>query len=142
MRAEDRGVVLGLLIMMRRQGDGEDGHAGLQPGAHQPIDHGLRDEIMPVNAAIDHQRSGDDGVVSPCPREFQRHQGQFERAGNVDHVDLIQRDAFREPVERARHDVGVPIGFDEGEAGSGHGEVPIKKKSGGRTGGAAPQLQA
>ena len=48
MRAIDRIVVIGFLIVMRRQRDGQDGYASVEAGAHEPVHHGLRHEIMPA----------------------------------------------------------------------------------------------
>ena len=117
-------MVLVLAILLRRQRDGEHRHAGIEPRAHQTVDHGLRDELVAINAAVHDERRRRDGRISAGRRKIARQQGHLEGTGNVEYVDAIGRNDFAESFERTIDDVGVPAGFDEGKAGVCHSDPP------------------
>ena len=69
MRAEDVPVVIGLLILVRRQGYRQHRDIGVEPGLHQALYDRLGDEIVPVDSAVHDQRRGDDRAVTSRPGE-------------------------------------------------------------------------
>ena len=112
---------LRLLEMMRRQHDGEDRRVGRQLRLHQPGDHGLGDEFVPVDPAVDDEGRADDPVIEPGAGEPLGRQGDLERAGDVEDVgDRLAvgpaRQLFKEAEPGLIDDPVVPTRLDEGEA--------------------------
>lgn len=62
--------LVGRLEVVRRQGDGEHRDFCRQLGLHQTADHGLGDEVMAIDAAIDHQRGAHDGIIASAFASF------------------------------------------------------------------------
>jgi len=125
--AEERPVRGGFLIMMRRQRDRKAGNAGFQPDIHQPGHHRAGDEIVTIDAAIDDKGGGHDGIIAPGPGQFLGQTRHLEGAGNVEGVDPRagkQRGCLgQKTVMGTVHDLGVPAGLDEGDAGIGLGHL-------------------
>jgi hypothetical protein len=116
----DRLVVLGFLEMMWRQSDGQNRHTSIKPGAHQSVDHGCRNEIVPVDAAINDQRRGSNRCVSSGRREIARDKRKLEGAGDIEYIDLSGWNEFQKTVERFADDIGMPVCLDECEASGCH----------------------
>jgi len=114
---------LDLLIVMRGQRHREAGNTRLQPDIHQPGDNRTCDEVMPIDAAIDDEGCGDDGIVFSGLRKLLGQQRHLERARHVEGVDPgprhQSRDLCGKALMRAIDDIGVPTRLDEGDAGVG-----------------------
>jgi len=86
---EEELPVLGMLMeILRRQDSRDDRHLGVELNAHQPLDDGVGDELVPVDAAIDDKPGGDDGGIASALGEQQRVQRNFERAWDLKEVDV------------------------------------------------------
>jgi len=72
--------------------------------AHQAIDDHLSDEVMPVNSAIDDKGGCGDSGVASGGGEIAGEEGHFKSARDIEDIDLIKRDQFREAVKRASYD--------------------------------------
>ncbi len=117
-------VVVVLVEVARREHRRQHRHLRVQLHAHQAVDHGRRDELMAVDAAIDYQGAGDHGVVEATACELLRVQGNLEGAGDLEEVDLVTRPAtslevVEQALARLADDVGVP-----GSAQDGHPRRP------------------
>ena len=83
----DEMVVEQLLVLvmrmevLRRQDVRYDRHSGVQPNPHQPTDHSVGDELVPVNTAIDDKRGSNDRGITPAFGELQCVQRNFQRSG-------------------------------------------------------------
>lgn len=55
-------------------------HIGLEADLHQAADHGLGNEIMAIDAAVDHEGRADHGVITGAPGETLGAQRDFEGA--------------------------------------------------------------
>ena len=80
---------------------------------HQRLDHGVGDEFMAVDAAIDHEPCRDDRGVAPRLGENLRMQRDFERARHLEHdrygVDMPRLRSSREEGDAALVDhVAMP----------------------------------
>ena len=62
MVVEELSVLVMLMVILRRQDGRYDWHLGVELNAHQPLDHGVGDELMPVDAPIDDEPGSDDGA--------------------------------------------------------------------------------
>ena len=62
--AEDAVVMLGFLIVVRGERHRKHRHACVEADAHQSFHHGLGNEVMAVDAAIDNESSGCNGGVT------------------------------------------------------------------------------
>ena len=121
----DAHVVRRFLKMMRRERDRQDRNTGLEAHLHQPVHHGTGHEVMAVDPAVNHQRGTGDRTVLPCFSKVLCHERHLERAGNIEGINLRGGDQLGESVQRAVDDIGVPAGFDKGEAGVCHGVTPL-----------------
>jgi hypothetical protein len=120
--AEEGAVRLVLVKVLGRQHHREHRHALVQLHAHQGVDHRAGDEFVAVDAAIDHQRAGDDGIHRAQARQALGQQRNLECARHRMHRHVRWR---ARPQARAfgheagvalAHDVGVPAGLHEGDA--------------------------
>src|ERR1700757_1615978 len=64
MVVEELFVLVMLMEVLRRQDGGDDRHLGVELHAHQPLDDGVSDEFMPVDAAVDDKPGGNDGGIA------------------------------------------------------------------------------
>lgn len=89
MRPEDLGVMRPLPVMMRGQRDRERRDAGIEPGAHQAVDHGLRDELIAIDPAVHNQgREWAELLARSCRHPVQgRH---FDCHWNGERIDLYR----------------------------------------------------
>ena len=75
----------GVLVELVRVSTAEHRRAAVELHAHQAVDHRGGDEvIMAVDAAVDHQAEGDDGVVVAGLGQAARQQRDLEGAGHVE----------------------------------------------------------
>jgi hypothetical protein len=100
MGAENLLVVVGFLKVMRCQADRQHRNPRIQTHAHQTLNHGLRHEIVSVDAAVNHQRRRRHRAISARLRQLFRHQRQLERPRHVEHIDKLARDGLAEPFQR------------------------------------------
>ena len=84
-----------LVELLRRQHRREYRHLGLQLHVHQRLDHGVGDEFVAVDAAVDHEARGHDRGVAPRLGEDLRMQRYLERAGHLEQIDLRCADVAR-----------------------------------------------
>ena len=70
-----------LMEVLRRQDVRYDRHSGVQPNPHQPTDHSVGDELVPVNTAIDDKPGSNDRGITPAFGELQCVQRNFQRSG-------------------------------------------------------------
>ena len=106
-----------LAELPRRHHGGEHGNLGAQLHVHQRLDHGVGDELVAVDAAIDHEARRDDRGVAPGLGEQLRVQGNLERARHLEHINLGPSNAARfDLVEEGNaallHHVAVPGSFE------------------------------
>ena len=83
MVVEELPVLVMLMEVLRRQDGRDDRHLGVELNAHQPLDHGVGDEFVPVDAAIDDEPGGDDGGIPSALSEQQRVQRNFQRSRHL-----------------------------------------------------------
>ena len=105
-----------LVELLRRQHRGEDRHFGAQLHVHQRLDHGVGDEFMAVDAAIDHEPRRHDRGIAPRLGEDLRMQRYLERAGHLEHIDIgnVTRLDLAEEGDAAFLDhLAVPGGLHE-----------------------------
>ena len=70
------------------QADREHRHFGFQLHLHQTADHGLGDEVVTINATVDHQRCADNpGITAGLGQKF-GVQWDFKGAANFKKVDI------------------------------------------------------
>src|SRR5215469_15448325 len=77
MVVEELSVLVMLMEVLRRQDGRYDRHLGVELNAHQPLDDGVGDELVPVDAAVDDEPGGDDGGIASALGEQQRVQRNF-----------------------------------------------------------------
>lgn len=139
--AEELEVVGMLVEVARREHSRQHRHVGVELHAHQAVDHGAGDELVAVDAAIDHQRAADDRVEAAAERQALGHQRDLERARHVEMRDLRGRHALLgqladQRVARLVHDVGVPARADHRNAAVARHATPGRGRgNGGRNGG-------
>ncbi|MHC2601891.1 hypothetical protein ACVL92_002705 [Bradyrhizobium liaoningense] len=117
MLAEEVVVHLGLVELLRRQHGREHRHLGAELHVHQRLDHGVGDELVPVDSAVDDEAGGDDRGVAPRLGEDLRVKRNLERARHLEHVDMGEVPRLRLPHEGDAgflDDVAVPAGLHEG----------------------------
>src|SRR6266852_4669265 len=120
MLAEEFEMRRRLMELLRRQHRGEHRHLGAQLHIHQRLDHGVGDKFVPVDAAIDHETRRDDRGVAPGLGQQLGVQGDLERAGHLEQIDLRARNMARldllEEGEPAFLDhLAMPGGLHEGD---------------------------
>src|SRR5258706_7707072 len=93
MLAEELEMRRTLMELLWRQHRREYRHFGAQLHIHQRLDHGVRDKLMAVDAAIDHEPGRDDRGVAPGLGEQLRVQRDFERARHLEQIDARALDA-------------------------------------------------
>jgi len=81
MVVEELLVLVMLMEVLRRQDVRYDRHSGVQPNPHQPTDHSVGDELVPVNTAIDDKPGSNDRGITPAFGELQCVQRNFQRSG-------------------------------------------------------------
>ena len=126
MLAEEIAVGVVLVEVLGREHDREHRDAAVELHAHQAVDDGAGDELVPVDAAVDHQRAAHDGGVPTGARQALGQQRDFKSAGHGEALHGWRRRAAAEArqlvgkaIVGARHDVGVPAGLDEGDGCGG-----------------------
>ncbi len=125
MRAVDFVVMRGFLILVRGQRHRQDGHARIQSGAHQAINHGLGHEIVTIDTSVHDKGGAGDGTVLAGGGQIAGQQGHFERAGHIEHINLIDGNQFKKAIQCPINDVGMPVGLDERIAGVCHLSSPL-----------------
>src|SRR3954471_13297463 len=95
MLAEEVVMYGAVVELLRRQHGGEYRHLGLELYVHQRLDHGVGDEFVAVDAAIDDEAGGHDRGVAPRLGEQLRMQGYLERTRHLEQIDLRARDVTR-----------------------------------------------
>ena len=105
MRLVDADVMLSLLEVVRGQRHRQHRHPGVHPGPHQTIHNSLRDEVMPVDPAIDDQRGAGHRAVAARGCQVTRQKRHLERAGHVVHIDLIGGNGFGKARKGLIHDL-------------------------------------
>ena len=95
MLAEEIVVHGAVVELLRRQHRGEYRHLGLQLHVHQRLDHGVGDEFMAVDAAVDDETRRHDRGVAPRLGEQLRMQGYLERTRHLEQIDLRAGDMAR-----------------------------------------------
>ncbi len=104
--------------VLRRQHRGKHRHLGAQLHIHQRLDHGVGDELVAIDAAIDHEPGSDDRGVAPGLGEYLRMQRDLERARHLEHVDVgdVARRALGKERDAAfLHHVAMPGRLHEGD---------------------------
>src|SRR6185369_10513141 len=115
-------VVHGAVMeLLRCQHRGEYRHLGLELHIHQRLDHGVGDEFVTVDTAIDDEAGGHDRGVAPRLGEQLRMQGYLERTRHLEQIDLRARDVTRLDLLEERDTafldhVAVPSRLHEGNA--------------------------
>ena len=66
MVIEELLVLVMLMKGLRRQDSRDDRHLGVELNAHQSLDDGVGDELVPVDAAIDNESCGDNSGIPPA----------------------------------------------------------------------------
>ena len=82
-----------LMKLLRREHDRENRHLGLELHLHESVDHGLSDELVTIDAAIDDQPAGDDGTISTALGQELRMQWNFECSRHLDDIDSVGANA-------------------------------------------------
>src|SRR3990167_111021 len=82
-------VLFVLVKIARRQHGAEDGYIGVQLHAHEAVDDGGGDELVAVDAAIDDEAAGNDGVVTTAACQALGMQRDLEGAGHLEVVNLL-----------------------------------------------------
>src|SRR6266702_1203871 len=86
MPTEEIVVHFGLVELLRRQHGGEHRHFGAELHVHLRLDHGVGDELVAINTAVDDKARRDDRGVAPGLGEDLRVQRDLERARHLEHV--------------------------------------------------------
>ena len=94
MLAEELCVFFARVEVMRCQYSGQDRRAGFQLHLHQAGDDSLRDELVPVDAAIHHKPCGNNSCVAATLSEQLRVQRDFEGAGNFVEIDIVAAESL------------------------------------------------
>ena len=107
-----------LVEMMGREHRGKHRHAGVELHPHQPVDDGLRHEIMAVDAAVDHKTAGHDARIPAGTGQDLCVQGDFVGTGQCKDIDLAGRHAQTLEFGQERgaglcNDVAMLAGVDE-----------------------------
>src|SRR5262249_25213299 len=76
-----------LVEALRREHGGDDRHFRLKLHLHQCADHSAGHELVPIDAAVDHEAGSDDRGVASALAETRRLQGNLERARYVEDID-------------------------------------------------------
>lgn len=118
---EEAHVLLAMMEMMRRQHGREYRRAGVELHAHQAVDHGMRDELVPIDAAIDDEPRRDDPRIASALRETLRMQRNLECARDFKDVDIFARVALLQHRLDERRlalidDIAMPASLHEGDA--------------------------
>ena len=119
-----------LMKLTWRQHAGKDRHVGLKLDPHQAVDHRCRDKLMAVDAAVDDQATGDDGVeataattttaTTATTRQPLGQQRDLEGAGHLEELQAAFRysAAVEFGLDRlggAGDDVAVPGRGNDGD---------------------------
>src|SRR5215472_5717354 len=120
MVVEELSVLVMLVEVLRRQDGRDDRHLRVELNAHQPLDDGVGDELVPVDAAIDDEPGGNDGGIAPDLGEQQRVQRNLQRSGDLKEVDVAVGEPVLDDFGSERHaalidNVLVPAGLHEGD---------------------------
>lgn len=102
--------------MMRSQDTREDWHIRFHLYSHQGLHDGLRDELMAVDASINHQGRGGNAVVFAGSGEPSDHQGNFEGAGDLIGVDFGAAqflESGTKALDGAVDNVSMPLGAND-----------------------------
>src|ERR1700730_5206517 len=120
MVVEELSVLVMLMNVLRRQDGRYDRHLGVELDAHQSLDDGVGDELVPVDAAIDDEAGGDDRGIVPALGEQQCVQRDLQRSRHLKEVDVAFRvsvfgDFGSERYPASIDDVLVPAGLHKGD---------------------------
>src|SRR6202012_5153737 len=77
--------------MVRGEDHGEDRDVGLELHLHEPADHRFRHELVPVNAAVYHQRGADDRGLLAGFSKATYVKRQLEGARDTNYVNVFRR---------------------------------------------------
>ena len=89
MVEEEAAMGLVLVEVVRGEDGRDDRDAGLQLHLHQAADHRFGDELVAVDAAVDDQAGGDDGVVGAGFGEPAGVERDLEGPGYLEEVDVL-----------------------------------------------------
>jgi hypothetical protein len=125
---EEAPVLLVFVELLRRQHHAEHGHVVVELHAHQRVDDAAGNEVMAVDAAVDHQRDPYHRGVAPAAGQALRLQRDLEGAGHIEVVDAVRGPAVprqfgHQRVARAVHDVAVPGGADHADV------LPLRQRA-------------
>ena len=95
MLAEEVEMRRGFVELLRRQHRREYRDLGAQLHIHQRLDHGIGDEFVAIDAAVDHEPGSDDGGIAPGLGQDLGMQRDFVRTRHFEQVDLRARNAPR-----------------------------------------------
>ncbi|CAM2159819.1 hypothetical protein PT2222_60233 [Paraburkholderia tropica] len=106
--------------MMRREHDRKHRRAGFQLDLHQAVDDGRRDEIVAIDAAIDHEARRHDAGIAARLREAFGVQRNFEGARHFVQIDVVGAvavllDRLHEGMLGLIDDVAMPASLNESE---------------------------
>ena len=107
--------------VVRRQYRGKDRHAGVELYLHESANHGLSDELVPVNATVDNEARRDDSCIASTLRKPFCVQRDFECAGYFEEIDIVGAIAallhgFEERVLALIDDIAMPARLNERDA--------------------------
>lgn len=114
-------MVVGVLVeLLGCEHTGEHGNVRVQLHAHEAIDDRLGDELVPVDAAIDDEADGCHGVESSALCEQTTVQREFERAGDLEKLDMGQLvgDHVHEAGVALIDDVAMPARLHQRQPGT------------------------
>src|SRR5215472_2784320 len=117
---EETLVLLVLVETLGRQHGGDHGYLGVELDPHQRGDHGIRHELVAIDATIDDEARRHDRHVPARLGQQLRLQWDLEGAGHVEEVDTVLRDAEplqlrRETLAASVDDVLMPARLHEGD---------------------------
>jgi hypothetical protein len=121
MVVEELRVFFAGVKVMRRQYSGQDWRTCFQLHLHQAVDDSLRYELVPVDAAVDHEACGNNSCVAAALSEQLRMQRDFEGAGDFVEIDVIAADSLgldgvEEGCFALVDDVAMPARLNERDA--------------------------
>lgn len=109
-------VLFVLMEVMGSQDARKDWNIRLQLYPHQRLYHGLRHELMAIDASINHQGGGSNAVIIAGSCEPSDHQGNFEGAGDLIGVNFGCAqfiESGTKTLDGAIDDVSMPLGAND-----------------------------
>ena len=109
--------------LVGREDAGEHWHSGVELHPHQPADDGVGDELVTVDAPVDDQTGGHDGVEPTGLGEQLGVERDLEGPGQLEglHLGDACRGDLKKTSSGAVDQVGMPTRLDEGHGGRGPG---------------------